>query len=78
MPETQILAVATSLCATLFGILILLLGWLGNKIYTKLDEMNKSQIAMASCFHDKLNVLDRRVTVVETKCEAHHNNVTVN
>lgn len=73
MNDTQVLTVAASLVATLFGMLIMILGWLGNKVYTKLDEMSKSLTAMASELHSRINGLDRRLVKVETHCGgAHH------
>jgi len=70
--ETQMLTVAASLVATLFGLLVALLGWLGSKIYNKLDEMNLTMHTIASDLHEKINDLDRRVTKVETRCESNH------
>jgi cell division protein FtsB len=66
------LTVAASLVATLFGLLVALLGWLGSKIYNKLDEMNLTMHTIASDLHEKINDLDRRVTKVETRCESNH------
>jgi len=66
--ETQLLTIASSLVATLFGILIMVLGWLGNKTYSKLDEISRNLIVMASELHDRINGIDVRLTVVETRC----------
>jgi len=63
------LTVAASLVATLFGLLVMVAGWLGNKLYAKLDEMSKSLNAMASELHMRINGLDRRLTVIETHHE---------
>lgn len=68
MSETQLLTIASSLVATLFGILIMVLGWLGNKTYTKLDEISRNLIVMAGELHDRINGIDVRLTVVETRC----------
>ena len=72
MTETQLLAVAASLVATLFGLLVALLGWLGNKFYSKLDEISKNLVLMAGELHERINGLDRRVTVVETRVSHKH------
>ncbi|MDE2440168.1 MAG: hypothetical protein KGP14_04015 [Betaproteobacteria bacterium] len=72
MTDTLLLTLAASLVATLFGLLIAILGWLGNKIYTKLDEMSGTMHKIAGDLHDRINGLDRRVTVVETKCNVNH------
>lgn len=66
MTETQLLTIAASLVATLFGLLIAVLGWLGNKIYGKLEEMGNTMHVIASDLHSRINNLDTRVTVVET------------
>lgn len=67
MTETQLLAIAASLVATLFGLLVVIIGWLGNKFYSKLDEISKNLVLMAGELHERINGLDRRVTVVETR-----------
>jgi len=69
MNETVMLAIASSLVATLFGLLVLIVGWLGNKLYAKLDEMSKNLAAMAGELHTRINGIDRRLTVVETHHE---------
>lgn len=66
MSDTTLLAVAASLVATLFGLLVAIIGWLGNKFYTKLDEISKNLILMAGELHDRINGLDRRLVKVET------------
>lgn len=66
MTETQLLTIAASLVATLFGLLVAILGWLGNKIYGKLEEMGNTMHVIASDLHSRINNLDNRVTVVET------------
>ena len=69
MSDTQLLILASSLVATLFGLLIAILSWLGNKTYSKLDEISRNLIAMAGELHERINDLDRRVLVIETHCE---------
>lgn len=72
MTETQLLAIAASLVATLFGLLVVIIGWLGNKFYSKLDEISKNLVLMAGELHERINGLDRRVTVVETRVSHKH------
>lgn len=69
MSDTVLLAIAASLVATLFGLLVAIIGWLGNKFYSKLDEISRNLVTMASELHERINGLDRRVTVVETRVE---------
>lgn len=66
MSEAAMLAIAASLVATLFGILVAIIGWLGNKFYSKLDEISKNLIAMAGELHERINEVDRRLVRVET------------
>lgn len=68
MTDTQLLTLAASLVATLFGLLVTIIGWLGNKFYVKLDEISKNLVEMAGELHERINGLDRRVTKVETRC----------
>lgn len=72
MSETQLLTLAASLVATLFGLLVMVLGWLGSKIYAKLDEMSGTMRAIEGDLHERINGIDRRVTVIETKCASNH------
>ncbi len=69
MTDTQLLTLAASLVATLFGLLVAILGWLGNKFYSKLDEISGNLVKMAGELHERINGLDRRTTVLETKIE---------
>ncbi len=73
MNETVMLTIASSLVATLFGLLILIVGWLGNKLYNKLDEMSRALHDMAGELHSRINGIDRRVVKLETHCENIHN-----
>ncbi len=66
MNEMQLLTIAASLCAAMFGVLIAVLGWMGSKLYTKVEEMSKTMHDIAAGLHEKFNRLDMRVTVVET------------
>ena len=72
MSDTTLLVLASSLVATLFGLLVTLLGWLGNKIYSKLDDMSVTMTNISTDLHGKISDLDRRVTRVETRCETNH------
>lgn len=65
MAETQILTMATTLVATLFALLVTVLGWIGNKIYTKLDEVNQTMRQIDKDLGIRLHEIDRRLTKVE-------------
>lgn len=73
MTDTQLLTIASSLVATLFALLIMMTGWLGNKFYNKLDEISRNLTAMAGELHNRINGIDRRLVKVETHCESLHN-----
>lgn len=66
MSESMLLTIAASLVATLFGVLVMIIGWLGNKFYTKLDEISSNLVKMAGELHERINGLDRRLVKVET------------
>ena len=70
MSDPYFLNVAVSLVATLFGLLILILGWLGNKFYSKMDEISKNLVTMAGELHTRINGHDRRITVLETRIDS--------
>ena len=68
MSDTQLLTLSAQLVAALFGILILLLGWLGNKLYSKLESMT-------GFFDDikrEIQKIDNRVTRLEERCRYEH------
>lgn len=67
MENTVLVTMALSLVATLFALLVLVLGWLGNKTYGKLEEISANLVKMAGELHEKINSHDRRLTVLETK-----------
>ena len=66
MNEAMLLTIAASLVATLFGVLVAIIGWVGNKFYAKLDEISKNLIVMAGELHERINGIDRRLVRVET------------
>lgn len=70
MSDTLLLTLSSSLLATLFGLLILILGWLGNKTYNKLDEISTNLVKMAGELHTRINDLDTRLVKVETRLES--------
>lgn len=67
MENTLLLPIALSLVATLFGVLTVLLGWLGAKVIARLDAMVDKLNQVAGELHTRINGIDTRLTVVETK-----------
>jgi hypothetical protein len=67
--DNFVITIALGLVATLFGMLMLLLGWLGSRLYTKIDELGKAIITLTGELHSKINVIDGRLIRVEAKHE---------
>lgn len=68
MTDAQLLTLSAQLVAALFGLLILILGWMGNKLSTKLDSMT-------SIFDEikrEIQKIDNRVTRLEERCRYEH------
>lgn len=72
MSETQLLAIAASLVAAMFGLLCGLIAWIGGRAINAIDGMRDKLNEVAGELHNRINGLDRRVTVVETKCNTNH------
>lgn len=67
--ETWLLTALLSLVGVLFGFLIALLAWIGNKVYNKLDEMSKSIMNIEKDVHERISHLDRRLVRIEAHLE---------
>ena len=68
MTDAQLLTISAQLVAALFGLLILILGWMGNKLSTKLDSMT-------SIFDEikrEIQKIDNRVTRLEERFRYEH------
>lgn len=68
MSDAQLLTLSAQLVAALFGLLILILGWMGNKLSTKLDSMT-------SIFDEikrEIQKIDNRVTRLEERYRYDH------
>lgn len=65
MNEAQLVSTGAWIIATLVSVLIVLLGWLGSKIYQSLDRMNDKVQEISDVLHGRITDLDRRVTRVE-------------
>ena len=62
--DTQLLTISAQLVAALFGILIMLLGWLGSKLYSKLESMSDAFNEIKR----EIQKIDNRVTRLEERC----------
>ena len=68
MTDAQLLTLSAQLVAALFGLLTLILGWMGNKLSTKLDSMT-------SIFDEikrEIQKIDNRVTRLEERYRYEH------
>lgn len=66
MDQTQLITMLLSLVTVLFAVIVMMLGWMGNKLYSRLGEITKSIRHVESDLHFRVNKIDRRVTRVET------------
>lgn len=66
MTDTLVFTIVSSLLGVLFGVLLLLLAWIGNRVHTRLDEISKSLGAIERDLRNDLISLDRRVTRTES------------
>lgn len=69
MSETQLLTVAASLVACMFGLLATVIGWIGSRAINALDSMKEKLNEVASELHQRINGVDTRLVRVETKLE---------
>jgi hypothetical protein len=51
----------------LMSVLIIVIGWMGNKLHERLGEINETLATIDRDLRFELNRLDNRLTVVETK-----------
>ena len=72
MNDAQLLTIACSLVATLFGLLVAIIAWGGSRVISKLEDVAAKLNTMAVELHARINDIDVRVSVIETKCESHH------
>ena len=68
MSDTQLMTISAQLVAALFGILIMLLGWLGSKLYSKLESMSDAFNEIKR----EIQKIDNRVTRLEERCRYEH------
>jgi hypothetical protein len=73
----EIINIIVALTAGLFTVLIVVIGWIGSRVHTKLDdlslvvatkfdELNKTLIAIERDLRDDLHDMDRRIILLET------------
>ena len=72
MTNAQMLSLYSTIVTTLFAILVAVLGWLGTRLYVKLDEMSKSLRIIEGDLHDRITNIDKRLVAVESRCIYEH------
>jgi hypothetical protein len=83
MTETQMLTLAASLVAAMFGLLCAIIGWTGSRALNAIEDIKTKLGAMAQEIHDKIantkdeihdrvTKLGERVARLEAGCAAHH------
>ncbi|RPJ30423.1 MAG: hypothetical protein EHM17_00220 [Verrucomicrobiaceae bacterium] len=66
MTDQAFTALMLSLVGTFFGLLVAVLGWMGNKIYLKLEEVNLNLGKLDRDLTTKVHEIDKRVTRLES------------
>ena len=64
MSEAEILM---PIIGGLMSVLIIVIGWMGNKLHERLGEINETLATIDRDLRHELSRLDNRLTVVETK-----------
>lgn len=67
MDTTILLTIAGSLVATLFGILSVVIGWVGSRVIVKQDEMIVKLDSVKDDLHARINNMGLRLVKVETR-----------
>lgn len=65
----DLLTIAATLVATLFGLLVAVVSFIGSRVISSLDAMNDKLDKVAQDLHVRITGLDLRLTRVETKIE---------
>lgn len=71
MTDVNLLTISGVLVATLFGLLMAVLGWGGNRVIDRLDAVVEKLNDVSETLHHRINRIDRRVTVIETRIDRH-------
>lgn len=69
MSDNLMITIVLGLVAALFGLLMLLLGWLGDKLYTQIEQLGRAITVLAGELHSKINIIDGRLIRVEARYE---------
>jgi len=67
MSETQMLTMAAALVATMFGLLVAVISWIGSRAINAIDQMKDKLNEVAGELHTRINGIDNRLVKVETR-----------
>lgn len=65
-----------ALVAALFGVLVAIFSWMGNKVYEKLNEITGLMRNIEKDLHERIGELDKRISLIEIKCTGYLNRDT--
>lgn len=71
MAVDTLLTISLSLVAALFGVLSVVIGWVGSRVVDKQDEMIGKLDAVKDELHARINNMGMRLVKVETKLGMH-------
>jgi hypothetical protein len=69
MSELNIFGFLMGAIGGLIGLLTIVIGWIGTRIHTRLDDISKSLSGIEKDLRGDLSNLDRRVVAIETRHE---------
>ena len=70
--DQQMMNTLLQLIGGLLGLLVVVVGWIGNRIHLRLDAINDTLGKIDKDLGDKVNGLDRRLVKLETVCSHQH------
>ena len=68
MIDSSLFSIVLAVTGSLLGILLAICAWAANRVYEKLCEMTETMKAFVA----DTSKLDKRITLVEAKCEMFH------
>lgn len=69
MGTNELLVLSSTLVATLFGLLVAIISYIGSNVLSELKRLNEKIQEIATELHARITGLDIRLTRVETKLE---------
>lgn len=66
MDKAILSEILLAMAATMFGLLVAVLSWLGKKLYERLERLNKTLVDLEHKLVNRIHEIDKKVTKVET------------